>query len=140
MIICLDFNIKLNGANKLEPQNKIDLLWKTKAVKRKRILMWETQQSHISYVENGDYDFQHIVKGKDDNQKFDHPVEWLALNQQFFAAAIVAKNKFNSGEVSWKSPEDTSKHIIAEATANLKLDVPPGNDAVNSFATILWPK
>ena len=31
------------------------------------------------------------------------PVEWLALNQQFFAAAIVAKNKFNSGEVKWKA-------------------------------------
>ncbi len=126
----LGFNIKLTGANKLEPQNKIDLSWKAKATKKEKDINWETQQSHISYVEDGDYDFQHIVKGKDDNQKFDHPVEWLALNQQFFAAAIVAKNKFNSGEVSWNSPEDTSKHIIAEATANLKLDIPPGNDAV----------
>lgn len=126
----LGFNIKLDGANKLEPQNKIDLLWKVKATKKEKDIDWETQQSHISYVENGDYDFQHIVKGKDDNQKFDHPVEWLALNQQFFAAAIVAKNKFNSGEISWKSPEDTSQHIIAEATANMKLDIPAGNDVV----------
>ena len=126
----LDFNIKLDGSNRLEPQNTIDLLWKAKATKKEKDIDWETQQSHISYVENGDYDFQHIVKGKDDSQKFDHPVEWLALNQQFFAAAIVAKNNFKSGEISWKSPEDTSEHIIAEATANLKLDVPPGNDAV----------
>ncbi len=126
----LGFNIKLNGANKLEPQNKIDLLWKVKAVKLEKDIDWEIQQSHVSYVENGDFDFQHVVKGKDDNQKFNQPVEWLALNQQFFAAAIVAKNKFNSGEIKWQSPEDTSKHIIAEATADLKLDVPPGNDAV----------
>jgi YidC/Oxa1 family membrane protein insertase len=126
----IGFNIKLNGANRLEPQNKIDLLWKVKATQKEKDIDWETQQSHISYVENGDYDFQHIVKGKDDNQKFDHPVEWLALNQQFFAAAIVAKNKFNSGEVNWKSPEDTSQKIIAEATASLKLDVGPGSDAV----------
>ena len=126
----LGFNIKLNGANRLEPQNKIDLLWKAKAVKLEKDMVWETQQSHISYVENGDYDFQHIVKGKDDSQKFDHPVEWLALNQQFFAAAILAKNKFNSGAVNWESPDDTSKHIIAEATAHLSLDVPPGSDAV----------
>lgn len=126
----LGFNIKLDGANKLEPQNKLDLSWKAKATRKEKDIDWETQQSHISYVENGDYDFQHIVKGKDDNQKFDHPVEWLALNQQFFAAAIVAKNKFSSGEVSWKSPEDTSQHIIAEATANLVLNIPAGNDAV----------
>jgi len=126
----LAFNIKLNGAGKLEPQNKIDLLWKAKAVKVEKDMEWETQQSHVSYVENGDFDFQHIVKGKDDNQKFNQPVEWLALNQQFFAAAIVAKNKFTSGEIKWQSPDDTSKHIIAEATANLKLDVPAGNEAV----------
>ncbi|HSN10311.1 MAG TPA: membrane protein insertase YidC, partial [Hanamia sp.] len=53
----LNFNIKLNGANRLEPQNKIDLLWKAKAVKLEKDIVWETQQSHISYVENGDYDF-----------------------------------------------------------------------------------
>jgi len=126
----LTFNIKLNGANKLIPQNTIDLLWKAKAVKVEKDMVWETQQSHISYVENGDFDFQHVVKGKDDNEKFNHPVEWLALNQQFFAAAIVAKNKFTSGEIKWQSPDDTSKHIIAEATANMKLDVPPGSDAI----------
>lgn len=126
----LSFNIKVNGASQLFPQNKIDLLWKAKAVKLEKDIVWETQQSHISYVENGDYDFQHVVKGKNDEQKFKRPVEWLALNQQFFAAAIVAKNKFNSGDVKWNSPEDTSKHIVAEATANLDLDVPAGNDAL----------
>lgn len=124
------FNIKLNGAGRLEPGNRIDLLWKAKAVKLEKDIVWETQQSHVSYVENGDFDFQHIVKGKDDHQKFNQPVDWLALNQQFFAAAIVAKNKFSSGEIRWQAPEDTSKHIIAEATADLKLDVPAGNDAV----------
>ena len=126
----LSFNIKVNGASQLFPQNKIDLLWKAKAVKLEKDIVWETQQSHISYVENGDYDFQHVVKGKNDEQKFKRPVEWLALNQQFFAAAIVAKNKFTSGDVKWSSPGDTSKHIIAEATANLNLSVPAGNDAL----------
>jgi len=124
----LAFNIRLDGANQLVPNNTINLLWKAKATKKEKDIEWETQQSHISYVENGDYDFQHIVKGKDDNQKFDQPVEWLALNQQFFAAAIVAKNKFRSGEISWKSPEDTSKHIIAEASANFKLDFSPAKE------------
>ncbi|HEU5053092.1 MAG TPA: membrane protein insertase YidC [Hanamia sp.] len=126
----LSFNIKVNGASQLFPQNKIDLLWKVKAVKQEKDIEWETQQTHISYVENNDYDFQHVSKGKNDEQNFKQPVEWLALNQQFFAAAIVAKNKFTSGDVKWSSPEDTSKHIIAEATANLNLSVPAGNDAL----------
>src|SRR6185437_16121818 len=124
------FNIKLNGANKLVTQNTLNLLWQAKATKMEKDIEWETQQSHISFVENGDYDFEHVVKGKDDDKKFVRPVDWLALNQQFFAAAIVAKNKFSSGEVTWQSPNDTSLHIIAKATANLKLNVPAGNDAV----------
>jgi YidC/Oxa1 family membrane protein insertase len=124
------FNIKLNGANKLVTQNTLNLLWQAKATKMEKDIEWETQQSHISFVENGGYDFEHVVKGKDDNKKFVQPVDWLAVNQQFFAAAIVAKNKFTSGEVKWQSPDDTSLHIIAKATANLKLDVPQGNDAV----------
>jgi YidC/Oxa1 family membrane protein insertase len=126
----LGFNIKLNGANQLVTANSINLLWQAKAEKQEKDLEWETQQSHISFVENGDYDFEHIVKGKQDDKKFVKPVDWLAVNQQFFAAAIVAKNKFNSGEVTWESPNDTSLHTIVKATANLKLDVPAGNDAV----------
>jgi YidC/Oxa1 family membrane protein insertase len=126
----IGFNIKLNGANKLVTQNTLNLLWQAKATKMEKDIEWETQQSHISFVENGDYDFEHVVKGKEDDKKFIQPVDWLAVNQQFFAAAIVAKNKFSSGQVKWESPDDTSLHIIAKATANLKLDVPQGNDAL----------
>ncbi|HEY5368891.1 MAG TPA: membrane protein insertase YidC [Hanamia sp.] len=126
----IGFNIKLDGANKLVTQNTLNLLWQVKAVKLEKDMGWETQQSHISFVENGDYDFEHISEGRSDDKKFDAPVQWLALNQQFFATAIVAKNNFANGEVKWDSPKDTSLHIIAEATANLRLDVPQGNDAV----------
>lgn len=126
----ISFNIKLKGANQLVTQNTINLLWQAKATKVEKDIEWETQQSHISFVENGEYDFEHVVKGKDDDKKFKDPVEWLAVNQQFFAAAIVAKDKFTSGEVSWNSPTDTSLHVIAKATANFKLPVPQGNDAV----------
>ena len=78
------FNIKLNGAQKLFTQNTLNLLWQAKAVQKEKDIEWETQQSHVSFVENGDYDFEHIVKGKDDDKKFTEPVDWLALNQQFF--------------------------------------------------------
>ena len=126
----IDFMIKMNGANKLVTQNTINLLWKGKADKMEKDMSWETQQSHISFVEDGEYDFEHIVEKKEDSKSFSKPVDWVAINQQFFATTIIAKNKFKSGEIKWKSPEDTSLHIIGEATANLKLDVPAGSDAL----------
>ena len=52
------------------------------------------------------------------------------LKQQFFAAAIVAKNKFENAEVKWETPADTSLKIIAKATANLRVNIPEGQSAV----------
>ena len=68
--------------------------------------------------------------GKSDDKKLDKPVEWIALKQQFFASSIVAKDKFENAELKWEVPADTSLHIIAKLTANLRLNVPPGQDAL----------
>jgi YidC/Oxa1 family membrane protein insertase len=125
----VSFNIKINGANKLITQNKLNLEWQVKATKQEKDIEWETQQSHISFVEENEYDFERVTEGREEEKKFEKPLDWIALNQQFFATAILSKNKFADGEVKWESPKDTSRHIIAEATAHLKLDV-PGNDAV----------
>lgn len=122
------FNIKFDGADKLVTQNTLNLTWQAKADKQEKDIVWETQQSHISFVEGGDYDFERIGEGKEDSKKFEKPLEWIALNQQFFASAILAKNKFTNAEVKWESPKDTSLHIIAQETANLRLDVSPGKD------------
>ncbi len=126
----IDFIIKLTGANKLITQNILNLNWQAKAEKQEKDIEWEIQQSHVSFVENGEYDFEHLVLGKTDDKKFSGPVDWIALNQQFFASSILSKNKFASGEVKWDSPKDTSLHMIGQATANLRLDVPAGADAV----------
>ncbi|MEP7229231.1 MAG: membrane protein insertase YidC [Ginsengibacter sp.] len=125
----IDFNIKLQGSNKLLTQNKLNLNWQAKANKQEKDIEWETQQSHIDYVENGDYDFEHLAAGKSDDKKFEKPVDWVALKQQFFATAIVAKNKFESAEIKWETPADTSLKIIAKATANLRINIAEGSSA-----------
>ena len=126
----IDFNIKLNGADKLITQNTLNLTWQAKANKLEKDIEWETQQSHVAYVENGDYDFEHLAAGKSDDKKLDKPVDWVALKQQFFASSIVAKDKFENAELKWEVPADTNLHIIAKLTANLRLNVPAGQDAL----------
>lgn len=126
----IGFNIKLNGADKLITQNTLNLTWQSIADKQEKDILWETQQSHIDFVENGDYDFEHLVEGKADEKKLDKPVDWVALKQQFFASSIVAKNKFENADLKWEVPADTALHIIAKLTANLRLNVPAGQDAL----------
>src|SRR6476660_4742097 len=127
----IGFNIKLGGgAGKLVTQNTLNLTWQAKANKIEKDIEWETQQSHIAFVENGDYDFETLATGKSDDKKLARPVDWIALKQQFFASSIVAKNKFENAELRWETPSDTNLHIVGKITANLRLNIPDGQDAM----------
>ncbi len=119
----LDFNIVFNGADKLITQNKLNLTWQAIAPQVEKDIAYENLQSYISYVKAGDYDFENIGSGG--NEKFDEPIEWITLKQQFFATTIIAKNKFESAEVQWSVP-DTNTHIIAQATSNFRINIPNG--------------
>jgi YidC/Oxa1 family membrane protein insertase len=126
----IGFTIKMNGANKLITQNTLNLSWQSKADKQEKDIEWETQQSHIAFVENGDYDFERLSTGKTDEKKLNKSVDWVALKQQFFASSIIAKNKFENAQLNWEVPSDTSLHVIAKLTANLRIRVPEGRDAL----------
>jgi len=125
----VSLNIKMDGANRLVTQNTLNLTWQSKADKQEKDVEWETQQSHVAYVANDDYDFERLVTGKSDDKTLDKPVNWIALKQQFFASSIVADKKFENAQLNWEVPSDTSLHIIAKLTANLKYKVPEGQDA-----------
>ncbi len=126
----MDFNIRLKQAGQLFSDQVLRLGWDAKATQKEKDLDWEIQQSHVSYVENNDFDFERLSTGRKDQLKFSRPVSWIALNQQFFINSIVAKDKFQSGEISWDTPKDTSSHIVGTAKASMQLKVPSGADAV----------
>lgn len=123
----LDFTIVFNGADKLITQNKVNLTWQSQAPQVEKDISHERVQSHIAYVEDGDYDFKDLGTGND--TKFDKPVEWITVKQQFFARAIVAKNKFESADITWTVPSDTNLHVIAQATTNCRIHIPQGSVA-----------
>lgn len=125
----VDFTIKMNGANNLLYQNALNFVWNAKATQMEKEIDWETQQSQVAFVENKEYDFERLVKGKSDSKVFPKPVDWVAINQQFFVTSFLSKDKFASGELNWETPKDTSLHIIGKATAHLQMKV-QGNDAI----------
>jgi len=117
----LDFNITLNNAAKLVDQSTMNFLWQTEIPQIEKDLTYEKQQTHICYLYNGKYDF--VALGSGGNEKFDKPVDWLAINPQFFVSTLIAKNKFQSAELNWVTPADSLK-IITQATANCRITVP----------------
>ncbi|MBP6287174.1 MAG: membrane protein insertase YidC [Ferruginibacter sp.] len=122
----LDLNISVNGADKLFSQNSINFLWQTEAAQAENDLKYEREQTHICYLKNGSYDFEYLGSG--DDKKFENTVDWLAVKQQFFVSAFIAKNKMQSAIVKWTLPADSLK-IVSQTSASCRLALAGGSKA-----------
>ena len=116
----IDFSIALKGADKLVTQNIINLNWQVATQRVEKDIHFEKQQSHLCYLSDDKFDFEALGTSSSEI-KFEKPVEWIALKQQFFAAALINKNKFQTADVQWVVP-DTATHLIAQTTANFKIN------------------
>ena len=118
----MDFNIITKGAD-LFTQNVINVLWQSEASQIEKDHKYELTQSQVGFVEDNDFDFETVTS--DDSKAFSKPVNFVGVKQQFFIAALVAKEKFESGSLEWKIPADSNSFVF-RSTANLKLKTQPG--------------
>ncbi len=120
----IDFNIKISGANDLFTQNTIHFIWQSEASQIEKDHEYELTQSHVCYMEGDNFDFEYL--GKQDSKSFTKNVNWLGVKQQFFASALVAKNKFSSASASWNIAADTNSHYLARVTSTAQYNLPSG--------------
>ena len=118
----------MEGADKLVSQNTLNLQWQIQTNQVEKDHEYEKQQTHICYLADGNFDFTMLGNSGDD-KKFDKPVDWLSVKQQFFISALVNKSKFQNAEIKWIVPSDTSLHIIAQTIANCRISLPTGSSA-----------
>ncbi len=122
----IDLNINLYGPDKLFTQNTMNLLWQTESRQVEKTITYERLQSHVCYFYNDKYNFQQLGTGG--NENFDKPVDWLAINPQFFVSVLLAKNKFLTADVKWVVPPD-SLGIVSQVSAACRINVPSGDVA-----------
>lgn len=120
----IDFNIKVIGANDLFTQNAIHFIWQTEASPIEKDHAYELTQSHVCYLEGDNFDFEYLRK--QDSKNFTKSVSWLGVKQQFFASALIAKNKFNSASASWVLPTDSNNLYLARVTSMAQYNLTPG--------------
>ena len=118
----MDFNIITKGAD-IFTQNEINILWQSEASQIEKDHKYELTQSQVCFVEQDDFDFETI--SSDDTKAFSKPVNFVGVKQQFFIAALVAKNKFQSGSLDWKIPSDSNSFVF-RSNATLKIKTQPG--------------
>lgn len=124
----LDFNIQLEGADKLITQNTINLQWKTETNQIEKDQVYEKQQTHVAYLTEEGYDFT-MLGTSGEEKKFEKPLEWLSVKQQFFLTTLINKSKFQHAEVKWSVPADTALHILSQTITTCGIALPAGNTA-----------
>jgi YidC/Oxa1 family membrane protein insertase len=123
----LDWNVQLTGADKLLTQNAFNLLWQTRAVQHEKYTKYERQQSQIVYLQEDGYDYNNIISKTE--KKFDKPVQWVSVKQQFFNTTLIAKNKFDGGQIQWTHNTEDTTALITEAVSNFNTKLPAGGIA-----------
>ena len=128
----IDWNVQMNGADKLLTQGAFNLLWQAQPMQQQKDVIYERQQTNICFYEDNDFDY--IMSNTE--KKFEAQVKWVSVAQQFFNTTIIAEKPFNSGEVAWiRETSDTSSKI-ANVTTTLQAKLPIGK--VASFPMQLY--
>jgi YidC/Oxa1 family membrane protein insertase len=116
----LDWNVSLTGADKLLSQGLMNINWHAETFQVEKTAAYERQQSNITFSEGNDFDY---ISAKNE-RKFEKPVQWIGIVQQFFNSTLIAKNSFNSGNVTWARKVDSSAGLAtADAALQIKLPV-----------------
>lgn len=116
----IDWNLQLNGADKLLSQGLLNVNWRTETFQQEKSAAYERQMSNICFSEGNEFDY---ISAKAE-RKFEKPVQWISIVQQFFNSTLVAKNGFTGGQVQWMRKTDSSSSLAtADAALQVKLPV-----------------
>jgi YidC/Oxa1 family membrane protein insertase len=132
----IDFNVQLEGADKLLSQGIMNLSWQYAAAQQESDISFEKTNTQIGYIEDGEFDYHTI--GRRDDLEFDKPVKWIGVRQRFFNSFLVAKDNFSSGKIEWTVPPDDKKMIVQTIT-NMRVPVTIASRATVGFNIFYGP-
>ncbi|MCX6298002.1 MAG: membrane protein insertase YidC [Bacteroidetes bacterium] len=118
----IDWNLALTGADKLLSQGQLNMVWHSVTEQHEKTAVYERQMSNICFSEGNEFDY---ISAKTE-RKFEKPVQWLSVVQQFFNTTLISKNSFTAGAVNWSRKTDSSTEL-ATIDANLQMKLPVQN-------------
>jgi YidC/Oxa1 family membrane protein insertase len=131
----VDWNIEMNGADKLLSQSTLNMQWNMELKQHQGDVVYERGQSQLCFMEGGNYDFKRIGTGINaDLEKLD----WLTYKQQFFNTTIIPKQKFETAKAQMTTQPD-STHILLDAASTMRVKVPAAVSTTASFQLYYGP-
>jgi len=139
----LDLNINMVGMNRHIPRNMayLDLEWFVDVPRQEKGYDNEKNYSTVVYKDPNSSSVEDLGLRKDDaSEDVRTRVNWVAFQQQFFSAILVAKDNFNSGILSYKVyPEDNPDRNLMSCSANMQVPYSEGESFKIPFQFYFGP-
>lgn len=130
----IDWNVNMAGADHLLSQGLLNVQWLNTTSQMEKTSLYERQMSNICFSEGNEFDY---ISAKTE-RKFEKPVQWVSVVQQFFNSTLIAKNSFNAGQIQWARKTDSSADL-ASADIALQIKAPASASVAIPFQLYFGP-
>jgi len=137
----LHFNFQANGLKGFFAPNykMMDIEWNDLARQQEKGFTFENRYTSVTYKEKtGSTDYLSETSEIVD-EKIEEALDWVAFKNQFFSAAIIAKNDFAANSLLTSIPEEKGSGYLKQFNAKLKTAFDPTGAEASEFEMYIGP-
>lgn len=131
-----EWDLVVNGADKLFTGNAVNLLWQVQANQQERDIQSEKRETQLGLMGSDGFDYFTMSDGL--NKTWDQGLKWIGVKQKFFNTTLIAQNGFSYAEINCRVPADSQK-IVAQTMATLKSTFPASNQTLIPYKFYIGP-
>jgi len=131
-----EWDLAVNGADKLFTGNAVNLLWQVQANQQERDIQSEKRETQLGLMGSDGFDYFTMSDGL--NKSWDEGLKWIGVKQKFFNTTLIAQNGFSFAEINCRVPADSQK-IVAQTIATLKSTFPASNQTLIPYKFYIGP-
>ena len=137
----LHFTMQANGLNGMFAPNyrEMDIEWTDLAIQQEKGFTFENRYTSVTYKEkNGGTDYLSETSEKID-EKIEEALDWVAFKNQFFSAALIAKDDFSANALLTSIPQEKGSGYLKQFNAKLKTAFDPTGVKPSEFEMYIGP-
>ena len=137
----LHFTMQANGLNGMFAPNyrEMDIEWTDLAIQQEKGFTFENRYTSVTYKEkNGGTDYLSETSEKID-EKIEEALDWVAFKNQFFSAALIAKDDFSANALLTSIPQEKGSGYLKQFNAKLKTAFDPSGIQPSEFEMYIGP-
>ena len=137
----LHFTLQANGLGGLFAPNykEMDIEWSDMARQQEKGFTFENRYSTMTYKEKGGgTDYLSETSEKID-EKIEEQLDWVAFKNQFFSAALIAKDEFAANALMTSIPQEKGSGFLKQFNAKMKTAFDPTGTKPSEFEMYIGP-